>query len=43
MDEPEKIHEKVVMWVETHPTGEGGEMLTASADGTIKVWGERKT
>ncbi|KAL7413237.1 nuclear mRNA splicing protein [Mrakia frigida] len=34
---PKKIHDKVVTWVETHPSN-GEEMLTASADGTVKVW-----
>ncbi|VDB87356.1 unnamed protein product [Peniophora sp. CBMAI 1063] len=34
---PPKVHGKVVTWVEHHPT-EVGEMITASADGTVKVW-----
>ncbi|KAH8119459.1 nuclear mRNA splicing protein [Phellopilus nigrolimitatus] len=34
---PPKVHEKVITWVEHHPT-EPGEMITASADGTVKVW-----
>ncbi|KAI5118067.1 hypothetical protein M0805_006330 [Coniferiporia weirii] len=34
---PKKVHEKVITWVEHHPT-EPSEMITASADGTIKVW-----
>jgi mitogen-activated protein kinase organizer 1 len=34
---PPKVHEKVITWTEHHPT-ESGEMLTASADGTVKVW-----
>lgn len=36
---PAKIHDKVIMWVEQHPTS-AKELLTASADGTIKVWGD---
>ncbi|GHJ83712.1 hypothetical protein NliqN6_0114 [Naganishia liquefaciens] len=39
--EPAKIHSKVITWVETHPL-HGNEMLTASADGTVKVWGRKK-
>ena len=34
---PPKVHDKVVSWVEHHPV-EAGEMVTASADGTVKVW-----
>ena len=34
---PPKVHEKVITWTEHHPT-ESGEMVTASADGTVKVW-----
>ncbi|KAF8586681.1 nuclear mRNA splicing protein [Ramaria rubella] len=34
---PPRIHEKIVTWVEHHPS-ESGEMLTASSDGTAKVW-----
>jgi len=34
---PPKVHNKVVTWTEHHPT-EYGEMITASADGTVKVW-----
>jgi len=34
---PPKVHEKVITWVEHHPT-EAGEMISASADGTVKVW-----
>ncbi|KIO32189.1 hypothetical protein M407DRAFT_13956 [Tulasnella calospora MUT 4182] len=34
---PPKVHEKVITWVEHHPTA-SGDMLTASADGTVKVW-----
>lgn len=34
---PPKVHEKVITWTEHHPS-EDGEMITASADGTVKVW-----
>ena len=34
---PPKVHDKVVTWVEHHPV-EAGELITASADGTVKVW-----
>ncbi|EJD03245.1 nuclear mRNA splicing protein [Fomitiporia mediterranea MF3/22] len=34
---PPKVHEKVITWVEHHPI-DVGEMVTASADGTVKVW-----
>jgi len=34
---PPKVHHKVVTWTEHHPT-EAGELITASADGTAKVW-----
>jgi len=34
---PPKVHEKVVTWIEHHPV-EANEMITASADGTVKVW-----
>ncbi|TFY61545.1 hypothetical protein EVG20_g7009 [Dentipellis fragilis] len=34
---PPRVHYKVITWTEHHPT-EAGEMLTASADGTAKVW-----
>jgi mitogen-activated protein kinase organizer 1 len=34
---PPKAHEKVITWTEHHPT-DAGEMITASADGTCKVW-----
>ncbi|KZT27963.1 WD40 repeat-like protein [Neolentinus lepideus HHB14362 ss-1] len=34
---PPRVHEKVVTWTEHHPT-DAGEMVTASADGTVKVW-----
>jgi len=34
---PPKVHHKVITWTEHHPT-EAGELMTASADGTVKVW-----
>lgn len=34
---PPRAHEKVITWTEHHPT-DANEMLTASADGTVKVW-----
>ncbi|KAK7053416.1 hypothetical protein VNI00_004042 [Paramarasmius palmivorus] len=34
---PPKVHHKVVTWTEHHPT-DPNEMITASADGTCKVW-----
>ncbi|KAH9928046.1 nuclear mRNA splicing protein [Amylocystis lapponica] len=34
---PPKVHEKVITWIEHHPV-EAGELVTASADGTVKVW-----
>ncbi|KAG8213791.1 WD40-repeat-containing domain protein [Butyriboletus roseoflavus] len=34
---PPKVHNKVITWTEHHPS-EAGEMITASADGTVKVW-----
>jgi WD40 repeat protein len=34
---PPKAHEKVITWTEHHPT-DAGEIITASADGTCKVW-----
>ncbi|KAH8093913.1 nuclear mRNA splicing protein [Cristinia sonorae] len=34
---PPKVHNKVITWTEHHPV-EDGEMITASADGTVKVW-----
>jgi mitogen-activated protein kinase organizer 1 len=33
---PPKVHHKVVTWTEHHP--DAGELITASADGTVKVW-----
>jgi len=34
---PPKVHEKIITWTEQHPT-QKDEMITASADGKIKVW-----
>ena len=34
---PPRVHDKVITWVEHHPS-EDGEMITASADETVKVW-----
>ncbi|KII92845.1 hypothetical protein PLICRDRAFT_103445 [Plicaturopsis crispa FD-325 SS-3] len=34
---PPKAHSKVITWTEHHPT-DAGEMITASGDGTVKVW-----
>ncbi|KAI6032814.1 WD40-repeat-containing domain protein [Pisolithus orientalis] len=34
---PPKVHDKVITWTEHHPT-QPDEMVTASADGTVKVW-----
>nr|VWO98991.1 Mitochondrial division protein 1 [Ganoderma boninense] len=34
---PPKVHDKVITWIEHHPI-EAGELVTASADGTVKVW-----
>lgn len=34
---PPKVHGGVVLWVEHHPI-EDGEMISAGADGTVKVW-----
>ncbi|KAJ7346759.1 nuclear mRNA splicing protein [Mycena albidolilacea] len=39
---PPKVHNKVITWTEHHPI-EKGEMLTASADGTVKVWRQAET
>ncbi|EMD32095.1 hypothetical protein CERSUDRAFT_109006 [Gelatoporia subvermispora B] len=36
-DPPPKVHYKAITWVEHHPI-EANEMVTASADGTVKVW-----
>jgi mitogen-activated protein kinase organizer 1 len=33
---PPKAHDKVITWTEHHPTD--AEMITASGDGTVKVW-----
>lgn len=34
---PPKVHSSVILWTEHHPIEEG-EMITASGDGTVKVW-----
>ena len=34
---PPRVRDKVITWVEHHPS-EDGEMITASADETVKVW-----
>ncbi|KDQ57746.1 hypothetical protein JAAARDRAFT_130267 [Jaapia argillacea MUCL 33604] len=34
---PPNVHAKVITWTEHHPT-DAGEMITASADGTVKIW-----
>ncbi|KAF9474554.1 nuclear mRNA splicing protein [Pholiota conissans] len=34
---PPKVHQKLITWTEHHPT-DAGEMITASADGTVKIW-----
>lgn len=34
---PEKVHDKVITWTEHHPVDKD-EMITSSADGTVKVW-----
>jgi len=34
---PPKAHHKVVTWTEHHPTN-ASEYVTASADGTVKIW-----
>ena len=34
---PPKVHHKVITWTEHHPT-DSEEMITASADGTVKIW-----
>ncbi|KAG8934135.1 hypothetical protein FRC02_010512 [Tulasnella sp. 418] len=34
---PPKAHEKVITWLEHHPISEA-EMVSASADGTAKIW-----
>ncbi|KAF5370803.1 hypothetical protein D9758_001962 [Tetrapyrgos nigripes] len=38
---PPKVHEKVITWTEHHPS-DPNEMITASADGTCKVWRQPK-
>ncbi|KAL0956434.1 hypothetical protein HGRIS_002582 [Hohenbuehelia grisea] len=34
---PPQVHSKVITWTEHHPT-DTGELITASADGTVKIW-----
>ena len=34
---PPEVHQKIITWTEHHPTN-ASEMITASADGTVKVW-----
>ncbi|EJT98009.1 nuclear mRNA splicing protein [Dacryopinax primogenitus] len=34
---PRKVHNKVITWVEQHPV-RAGELVSASGDGTVKVW-----
>ncbi|KAJ7072208.1 nuclear mRNA splicing protein [Mycena amicta] len=34
---PPKVHQKVITWTEHHPVDKG-ELFTASADGTVKIW-----
>jgi len=34
---PPKVHNSVILWTEHHPA-EDGELITASGDGTVKVW-----
>lgn len=34
---PPKAHEKPILWTAHHP--ESPELLTASGDGTVRVWG----
>ncbi|KIY67170.1 WD40 repeat-like protein [Cylindrobasidium torrendii FP15055 ss-10] len=34
---PPNAHKRVITWTEHHPTSDG-EMITASADGTCKIW-----
>jgi mitogen-activated protein kinase organizer 1 len=34
---PPEVHSKCITWTEHHPI-DAGEMITASADGTVKVW-----
>ncbi|KAG8807254.1 hypothetical protein FRC17_004554 [Serendipita sp. 399] len=38
---PPKVHEKTILWTEYHPIAEG-QLLTASADGRIILWGEEE-
>jgi mitogen-activated protein kinase organizer 1 len=34
---PPKVHNKCITWTEQNPV-EAGEIITASADGDVKVW-----
>jgi len=34
---PPKVHQKVITWTEHHPSN-AGELITASADGIVKIW-----
>jgi mitogen-activated protein kinase organizer 1 len=34
---PPKVHDKVITWTEHHPIN-ADEMVTASGDGTVKIW-----
>lgn len=38
---PPEAHQKIITWIEHHPTD--AEMITASADGTVKVWRHPQT
>jgi len=39
---PPEVHHKIITWTEHHPTN-GSEMITASADGIVKVWRHPET
>ena len=39
---PPQVHQKLITWTEHHPT-DASEMITASADGTVKVWRHPET
>ncbi|KAF8638037.1 hypothetical protein AX16_010669 [Volvariella volvacea WC 439] len=34
---PPKVHQKVITWTEHHPV-DASELITSSADGTVKIW-----
>ena len=38
---PPKVHQKLITWTEHRPTGH--ELITSSADGTVKVWKHPET